>query len=370
MSNQTSRESVMRLAPPTLRMIAPMLALCAIAMAAPPRQNTPAHPAYFSIATGTTGSSYFPLGSIIATILSHPTGSVRCDVATACGPEGLVAVAVASQNALADVRDVTQGRADSAFIPADIANWAYNGTEIFKTDAPLKTLRAIARLYPEPVQLVVARGSGIKTLRDLKQHRVAGDVEGSATSIEVQHILGAVRLTKRSLAWIDASPDKAAELMRAKKLDAFFLIGPAPSDLVGGLINDSVADLLALDAKQLKSLTESSPYLVPFTIPAGSYTNVADTPTLAVGALWVVRASVPADLIYQLTGALWDPSNRAILQRSSGVAENMALEHALDGVGIPLHPGAARFYLEKNMLGLKRAATEADAPDPEPAKTR
>ena len=360
----------MRLEPTPLRMIAPVLALCLTAMAAPPQQNAPVRAAYFSIATGTTGSSYFLLGSMIATILSHPAGSVRCDVPTACGPVGLVAVAVASQNALADVRDVTEGRADSAFVPADIANWAFDGTELFKADAPLKNLRAIARLYPEPVQLVVARGSGIKTLKNLKRRRVAGDVEGSATSIEAQRILGAARLSKRSLTWIDASPDKAADLMRAKKLDAFFFVGAAPSDLVASLIDEGVASLLPIDGKEVKSLTADLPYLVPFTIPAGSYANVADTPTLAVGALWVVRASAPADLVYQLTSALWDPSNRAILQRSSGVADNMALEHALDGVGIPLHPGAARFYLEKNMLELKHAAKEADAHDPQAAKTR
>jgi len=346
----------------------PALALCLTAMAAPP-QSAPVRPAYFSIATGATGSSYFPLGSLIATILSHPTGSVRCDIPSACGPEGLVAVAVASQGVVANVRDVADGRVDSAFVPADVASWAYNGTELFKSDPPHKALRAIARLYPEPIQIVISRGSGIKSLKGLKRRRVAGDSGDAANSIETQRILSAAGLNKRSLRWIDATPAQAAALMRKKKLDAFFYYGAAPSEVVGYLINDGVADLLPLDGKEAKAVAATAPYLTPFVIPAGSYRDVGDTLTLAIGAVWVVRASASEDLVYQLTSALWDSSNRALLQRSSAVTESMSLEHALDGVAIPLHPGAARFYLEKGMLGLKHADKEADA-HPQPAKTR
>jgi hypothetical protein len=353
-----------------LGMMGPILALFLTAMAAPPPQNAPVRAAYFSIATGTTGSSYFPVGSMIATILSHPAGSVRCDIATACGPAGLVAVAVASQSALINVHDVAQGRVDSAFMPADIANWAYSGTELFKADAPLKDLRAIARLYPEPIQLVVARSAGIKSVKDLKKRKVAADIAGSATNIEATRILTAEHMGKGSLSWVDASPERAADLMRAKKLDAFFFIGAAPSDLVADLVNEGIADLAPLDSAAVRALASGSPYLVPVTIPAGAYPNVASTSTLAVGALWVVRSTAPKDLIYQLTGALWDSSNRAFLQRSSAPAQDMAIEHALDGVGIPLHPGAAQFYLEKGMLPLQKASKEAEAHNAQPLKTR
>ncbi len=348
---------------------APVFALFLVAMAAPP-QSGAVRPAYFSIATGTTGSSYFPVASTIATILSHPAGSVRCDVASACGPAGLIAVAVASQSVLANVHDVAEGRVDSAFMPADIANWAYHGTELFKKDAPLGQLRAIARLYPEPIQLVIARGRGIKSVKSLRRRKVAADLSGSATRVEAIRILAAEHMSSRSLTLVSASPEHAAELMRAKKLDAFFYIGAAPSSLIAGLINDGVADLQPLDTPAIKALAERSPYLVPTAIPAGAYGNDASTGTLALGALWVVRASAPDDLIYQLTSALWDPSNSAIIQRASAPAQAMALSHALDGIGIPLHPGAARFYTEKGVLSAQRAAKEADARGIQMAKTR
>lgn len=336
-------------------------ALFIIAMAAPP-QPSAVRPAYFSIATGATGSSYFPVGSMIATILSHPAGSVRCNAAAACGPEGLIAVAVASQGALSNVRDVARGRVDSAFTQSDIASWAFHGTELFRAEAPLSSLRAIARLYPEPIQLVVARDAGIKSVKDLKRRRVAAGSSASTTYIEAMRILAAENVGRRSFTLIDADAERAAALMRAKKLDAFFFIGAAPSDLIAGLVNDGVADLAPLDGPRIVALAGASPYLAPVTIPADTYQNVAVTGTLAVGALWVVKATAGDDLIYQLTGALWDSSNRNFLLRGNAQAQNMMLEHALDGIGIPLHPGAARFYSEKGMVVPARAAAkEAEA---------
>jgi hypothetical protein len=357
-----------RLAP--TRIAGLISALFIIAMAAPPQASS-VRPAYFSIATGAAGSSYFPVGSMIATILSHPAGSVRCDVAAACGPAGLIAVAVASQGALSNVRDVARGHVDSAFTQSDISSWAYRGTELFKAEAPLTGLRAIARLYPEPIQLVVTRDSGIKSVKDLKRRRVAAGSSVSATYIEAMRILGAENVGKRSFTLIDADAERAAALMRDKKLDAFFFVGAAPSDVVAGLVNDGVADLAPLDSPRIAALARASPYLVPVTIPAGAYQNVASTVTLAVGALWVVRASAKDDLIYQLTSALWDSSNRSFLLRGNAQAQNMTLEHALDGIGIPLHPGAARFYSEKGMVvPAKAAAKEADAHNAPSPKTR
>lgn len=340
-----------------LRIVAPVAALSLAAMAAPP-QATPVRPAYFSIATGATGGSDFPVGSMIATILSHPAGSVRCDVASACGPPGLIAVAVASQSALANVRDVADGRVDSAFMPADIASWAYHGTGPFKANAPLGELRAIARLYPEPIQIVIAHGRGITSLKSLGRRKVAADLAGSATQEEALRILATEHLSRRSLTLVEASPERAADLMRQKKLDAFFFIGAAPSEPITSLFHDGVADLLPLDGAETKALAETSPYLVPTVIPAGAYPNSASTSTLAIGALWIVRASASEDLIYQLTRALWDSSNSDIIERAAAPAQNMALSDALEGIDIPLHPGAARFYTEKGLLGTQRAATQ------------
>jgi len=338
-------------------------------MAAPP--NGPAKPAYFSIATGSTAGTYFPVGSMVATILSHPTGSVRCEIKTACGPEGLIAVAVASPGSVANLRDVAQGRVDSAFAQANIAAWAYHGTESFKADGPYTDLRAIARLYPEAVHLVVARGAGIRSVSDLKHRRVSIDVEGSGTYVEALRILRAENLSKKSVDLVQANADRSANLLAAKQIDAFFFVGGTPAEAVLGLASEGVADLVPITGPSVKALTAGASYFTKAVIPAGTYPGIGRIETVSVGALWIVNASASEDLIYQLTSALWDASNRGFFLRGHAQAQNMSLEHALDGITIPLHPGAERFYREKGLIVPSRAsAKEASAREAAAAKTR
>ena len=273
-------------------------------MATPP--EAPVNTKYFSIATGSTAGTYFPVGSLIATILSHPAGSTRCKSPSACGPAGLIAVAVASPGSVANVRDVAQGRADSALAQANIAAWAYKGTESFKADGPYTDLRAIASLYPEAVHLVVAKGAGIHSVKDLKHRRVSVDIQGSGTYVEALRILAAEDLGKKSVELVQASADRSANLLGDKKIDAFFFVGGAPAEAVMGLANQGIVDLVPITGPAVKALTEGAPYFTKTVIPAGIYPGIGRTETVSVGALWIVNASASDDLVYRLTSALWD----------------------------------------------------------------
>jgi TRAP transporter TAXI family solute receptor len=76
----------------------------------------------------------------------------------------------------------------------------------------------------------------------------------------------------------------------------------------------------------------------------------SDVPTLAVGAQWVTSADQPEDLVYGITEALWNDSTRALLDNGHAKGASIRAETALSGVGIPLHPGAERFYREAGLL--------------------
>jgi hypothetical protein len=84
-------------------------------------------------------------------------------------------------------------------------------------------------------------------------------------------------------------------------------------------------------------------------IPAGTYKGVGDTPTLSVGAQLVIRAGVDADLVYALTRALWSEAAQRALREGHPKGGEIRLDNALEGVSIPLHPGAARFYREAGL---------------------
>ena len=104
-------------------------------------------------------------------------------------------------------------------------------------------------------------------------------------------------------------------------------------------------------------------------IPAGTYPGVGETRTVSVGAQWVVGAEVDEDLVYGITKALWHENARKLLDTATPKAKAITLATALDGIAIPLHPGAERYYREAGLLP-SEPAREAHGRRPPTARTR
>jgi TRAP transporter TAXI family solute receptor len=85
-------------------------------------------------------------------------------------------------------------------------------------------------------------------------------------------------------------------------------------------------------------------------IPAGTYRGVQETQTVSVGAQLIVLAELSDSLVYQITQALWHPTNRALLDSGHPEGGRIRLEAALEGIAIPLHAGAARYYEEIGLV--------------------
>src|SRR5437588_10350221 len=85
-------------------------------------------------------------------------------------------------------------------------------------------------------------------------------------------------------------------------------------------------------------------------IPAGTYPGInVETPSIGFDALWIVSADAPDDLIYAITKALWNEATQRLLDARDPLGKQVRLEGALDGLSIPLHPGAKRFYREAGL---------------------
>ena len=151
---------------------------------------------FFRIGTGGTVGTYFPIGGLIANAISNPPGSRACADGGSCGVPGLVATAVASNGSVANVAGIATGSMQSGFVQSDVAYWALNGTGIYEGRPKVDVLRAIANLYPESFHLVVRKGAGIKSIRDLKGKRMSLDEPGSGTLVDARLILAAYGMTR------------------------------------------------------------------------------------------------------------------------------------------------------------------------------
>jgi TRAP transporter TAXI family solute receptor len=72
--------------------------------------------------------------------------------------------------------------------------------------------------------------------------------------------------------------------------------------------------------------------------------------TLAVGAQWVTSAKADTETVYQITKALFSDATQKTLAAGHAKGKFITKEHAVQGVGIPFHPGAEKFYKEAGVL--------------------
>ncbi len=315
---------------------------------------------FFRIGTGATSGTYFPIGGLLASAISNPPGSRACKSGGSCGVPGLIAVAQSTEGSVENIEMMTSGELDSGLSQADVAFWAYRGEKMFrgklapgekKGGKPLGVnLRAIANLFPESVHLVVREESKISSVADLKGKRVSLGEPESGTLASATLVLNGFGLNKSRLKPFYLTPGEAADKLRAGEIDAFFLVAGAPVRAIVDLASEIPVSLVAISGKKADKIRKSDSFFVETVIPGGAYEGVDATKTLSVGAQWLVRADLSDDLVYGITRALWDPNIHKLLADGHPLGKMIRPETALDGLGIPLHPGAERYYKEKGLL--------------------
>jgi TRAP transporter TAXI family solute receptor len=305
---------------------------------------------FLRIGTGNVNGTYYRIGGLIAEIVGSPPGSRPCERGGSCGVPGLVAVAQSSTGSVANVLAIEGGEAESGFAQGDVAHFALTGTGVFAGRPAARRLRTLANLYPESVHLVVRPGSGIAGVADLRGKRVSLDAEGSGTLVDARLVLDAFGLGEADIAATYTPLGPSIDQMREGRLDAFFLVAGWPAPAVSEVARDVGVGLVPLAGPAIDALLASQRFFARDTIPADAYPGVPPTPTIAVGAQWLVSDGLDADLVHGLLTALWHPSARERLDAGHPKGASIRLETALAGVTVPLHPGAERYYRERGLL--------------------
>ena len=231
-----------------------------------------------------------------------------------------------------------------------MATWAYTGTGVYEGKPKVDILRAIANLYPESVHLVVKKGLGVKSPADLKGKRVSLDEPGSGTLINAKAILAAYGVTEKDIKPEYLKPNQAGEKLKDGSVDAFFFTGGYPAGAISELAATTGIELVPMAGPQADKLRGELKFFAADEIPAGTYKDVPATKTVAVGAQWVTSTKMSADVVYAVTKAMWSDKTRAVLDAGHAKGKAIRKETALLGLGIPLHPGAEKFYKEAGLL--------------------
>jgi len=306
---------------------------------------------FFTIGTGGTAYTYYPVGGVIANAISKPPGSRECGEGGSCGVDGLIASAVSSRGSVDNVNAIMSGLRNSGFAQSDVAYWAYTGTGTMEGKEPATDLRTIAALFEEHIHLVALADGGIDSVADLKGKRVSLDEPGSGTYVDAKLILEAGGLSTDDLTAEALKGNAASEALRNGKIDAFFVVAGYPTGSLVELASAADIKLVPISGAGADALTEKYGFFASSEIPAGTYEGVDATATVAVGAQWFTSAKEDEELIYQITKALWNDESRKLLDVGHAKGKTITPDTALNGVGVPLHDGAARFYREAGLIG-------------------
>lgn len=285
---------------------------------------------FINIGTGSTGGTYYPVGAAMAKVWNSSIPGMKANAQSTGG--------TAQNLALLAKGDAEVGFADGLYY------FAYEGKGQFD-GKPMKNIRGLVPLYAEPIHFLVAKGSGIKSLKDLKGKRVSVGAVGSGTEVTIRTLL--------KVNGIDPDKDIKAENLGLsdtatafadKNIDAGLTVGALGIAGVVEITTIGTAELIDFEPDAIKNLCKELPYYLPFDIPANTYKG--QTKPVKAMASWnilVVKDDLDKDLAYNMTKALFE-KKKDILNVSTRLA-SMAPEN-LKYIQVPLHPGAEKYYKE------------------------
>jgi len=294
---------------------------------------------FFGIATGGTGGTYYPLGGMLAQLISNKV---------VIGNAKLSATAETAGASVGNAQLLGRKEIESAFVAADVLDQAYNGKAQFD-GKPLKNLRALGALYPEQVQLVTAAKSNIRGFKDLKGKSVSSGSPGSGQWQLLGDLLEAHGMTRKDIGEDLSSFAQSVDKIKDGNLVASLITAGAPTSAVTDLANGTDVRIVPLAGAEIEALKKKQPYYASVTLPANLYKGqAAAVETLAVMAIWATHDALSDDMAYAVTKALYE--NTETLGQVHPKGKEISLKSALQSVSIPLHPGAQRYYREKGLL--------------------
>lgn len=285
---------------------------------------------FVNVLTGGTSGVYYPLGVALSEIYRENIGGARTQVQ-------------ATKASVENLNLLSQGKGEIAFALGDSVQMAWEGNQEAGFPKPLTDLRAIAAIYPNFIQLVATADSGVKTIEDLKGKTVSVGAPASGTELNARAIFSAAGVGYGDLGRVEYLPfAELAELIKNRQLQATLQSAGLGVASIKDLSTTHAITVVGIPAEIVEAV--GAPY-IPAVIPAGTYDGQdADVPTAAVGNVLVTSEAVSEELAYQMTKLLFENLER--MRASHGAAADIKLENALQGLSIPLHPGAERYYRE------------------------
>ncbi len=301
-----------------------------------------AEEASYVLATASTGGTYYPVGVALATLVK-----VKLEPKQKIGM-----AAISSAGSGENVRLIREGEAQFGIMQGLFGYYAASGTGPLAEVGPQENLRSVTMLWQNVEHFLaasdVATTGTIEDLVGLKGEAMAFGSQNSGTIGSNRTILSGFGIdidTDYELVFGGYGP--SAEALQNGQVKAIGTPAGVPVGAVSQLMaaaGDSVK-LLNFTEEQMAKADGGRELWTPYTIPAGTYPGqTEDVQTIAQPNFLATSADLPEENVYMITKAIYE--NLPFLQAIHPATKAMALENAIAGLPLPLHPGAVKFYKE------------------------
>lgn len=278
--------------------------------------------------TGPQGGSWIPLGGQMKDMWEKSITNVSVQSLPGAG--------------VANVRGIEEGKAEVGFGNSISTVDALTGKPPF--NKPHNNVCNVATLYPQYFQVVVRADAGINSVKDLKGKAFATQPRGNTAEEITKHILQVNGLSYSDAKMSFLSYSDAVTQVQDGHLVGFALGTTIPASSVMDLA--SARDIKLLDlSDQLDAMRKINPGYTLVNVPKGTYPKIdRDVKVIGYATHIVASCRLPEDTVYRMT--------KAMAERVNDMAQIVSAIKGLDAkgmaedIGVPFHPGAAKFYKE------------------------
>ena len=286
---------------------------------------------YLSMGTAPPGGAFFVVGGALAEVLN------------AQPQETWNVTAEATSGSQENIRRLATGELDFAISNAAITYFAVRGAEGWDRAYPA---RAVMTLAPNVTVFLTLANSDIKTLSDLKGHRVGIGPAGAGFEYFVRPLLAAHGVQLSDLTPLNATQSAAVDLLADGAADAVLLGGAVPTASIMQASASMDVYFIPYESDSVEELANEYVFFDPATIPENTYRG-QDTAFkgLNVGSMHLITSeNIDEDVVYRVTKALYENREQVVQRHAAGKAINPV--NVVRDTGTEFHPGAIRFYRE------------------------
>lgn len=294
---------------------------------------------FVTIVTGSTGGTYYPVGTIFSTLWNDKLGD-----------KGVVASVQSSGGSVENLNMLKNNEAELGIAMANLTLFAHRGEGKFEGNQ-FEKVRFVTALWPDVTQIVVTEDSNINNLEDIKGKRFNVGGAGSGTEYSSNLILKNIA----GLGFADIAPEhlgyfEASRAMQNGQLSGMNAEGGIPTSAVSEIFASKTAvKIIEFSDEDYDKLHSVAPYYGQFTIPSGLYAGLdKDIKTVGIKSTLIASADLDDEIVYELVKNIYE--NYDDISSSHKALEKVTLEEALKGLPpVPLHKGAVKYFKEKGI---------------------